>query len=53
MVYGGGLAQVGKQAAGVGVTIVWSIVVTVVLLKVVDLIVGQGSPTTLKQPGSI
>jgi Amt family ammonium transporter len=36
----GGLTQLGKQAAAVGVSLLFSFVVTMIILKVVDLIVG-------------
>ena len=38
--YGGGFDQLWKQAIGVGVTVLWSGVMTFVILKVLDLVVG-------------
>jgi Amt family ammonium transporter len=38
--YGGGIDQLGKQAVGVGVTVLWSGVMTFVILKVLDLVIG-------------
>ncbi|HVL81538.1 MAG TPA: ammonium transporter [Actinomycetota bacterium] len=40
LVYGGGVAQLGRQAAGVVITIVWAVVATFVILKVIDIAVG-------------
>jgi ammonium transporter, Amt family len=40
LVYGHGLTQLGKQAAAVGITIVWSLVITFIILKVIDLVIG-------------
>ncbi len=38
--YTGSLDQLGRQAAAVGVTIVWSLVLTAVILKIIDAVVG-------------
>jgi Amt family ammonium transporter len=40
LVYGGGFDLLGKQAAASGITTVWSFVLTVVILKVIDLVIG-------------
>jgi Amt family ammonium transporter len=40
LVYGGGFDLLGKQAAASGITTVWSFVLTVVILKVIDVVMG-------------
>jgi Amt family ammonium transporter len=44
LVYGGGLTQVGKQAAASGITTVWAFVVTLVILWIVNLVIGLRVP---------
>jgi ammonium transporter, Amt family len=40
LVYGGGFDLLGKQAAASGITTVWSFVLTVIILKAIDLVIG-------------
>jgi Amt family ammonium transporter len=40
LVYSGNFTQLGKQAAAVGITIVWSFVLSLIILKVVDWTIG-------------
>lgn len=40
LVYSGSLAQLGKQAAGVGITMAWSGVMSFIIFKVLDLTIG-------------
>jgi Amt family ammonium transporter len=40
LVYGGGFDLLGKQAAASAITTVWAFVLTFVILKVIDLVIG-------------
>ncbi len=40
LVYGGGFELLGKQAAASGITTVWSFVLTIIILKAIDLVIG-------------
>jgi Amt family ammonium transporter len=40
LVYGGGLKLLGQQAAASGITTVYSLVVSLIILKVVDMVIG-------------
>jgi len=40
LVYGGGFDLLGKQAAASGITTVWAFVLTVIILKAIDLVIG-------------
>jgi Amt family ammonium transporter len=40
LVYGGGFGLLGKQAAASGITTAWSFVLTVIILKAIDLVMG-------------
>jgi Amt family ammonium transporter len=40
LIYGGGFDLLGKQAAASGITTVWSFVLTVIILKAIDLVMG-------------
>ena len=44
LVYGGGFDLLGKQAAASGITTVWSFVLTVIILKAIDLVIGLRVP---------
>ncbi len=40
LVYGGGFDLLGKQAAASGITTVWAFVLTIIILKAIDLVIG-------------
>ncbi len=49
--YGGGFAQLGAQAAGAGFVLVYSLVVTFIIAKVLDLIMGLRVPEAAETSG--
>ncbi len=51
LVYTGSVEQLGRQAVGIGVTIVWAFVLSLVILKVIDLVIGLRVPPEEEEAG--